>query len=90
MHLKNHQELLDKVQRKITKIISKLRAELQVKARYYLPSMEEKRMRGDLIMTCKFLKQIDGIDSEQVFKRCKAKAARKQNMILSKKLAKKN
>ena len=69
-HLKKDLEMLEKVQRRATKLIPSIRhlsypERLQATKLY---SLEQRRVRGDMIETFKILKGLEGIVKSKLFK----------------------
>lgn len=68
-----HKELIEKVQRRTTKMLPEL-GKLSYRERLdalYLPTLNEKRLMSDLVLTFEFLKEVDEIDCGQFFGRCR-------------------
>ena len=70
-HLKKHEHTIERVQRHATKLVPELR-DLSYEDRLdklNLPTLKERRERGDMITTFKFLKGFDNVKSENYFER---------------------
>lgn len=68
-----HKEVIQNIHRTVTMKVPALK-ELSYWERLEainFPTLEERRVRGDLITTFKFLKQLNNMDSEQFLKRCR-------------------
>ena len=70
-HLKKHEHTIERVQRHATKLVPELR-DLSYEDRLdklNLPTLKERRERGDMITTFKFLKGFDNVKCENYFEK---------------------